>query len=96
MRLDLKDAFHLPVTFVGTCFTKRVVHGHRMVQSRINSFYLSNKGQWTHEVLKLEYVQLQKLSDHDLIILTIQLALPPPPNSRGKKSTYFKANTDML
>lgn len=43
MWLDLIDAFLLPKTFVGTCFTRRAVHGKPMDQSHIDCFYVRKR-----------------------------------------------------
>lgn len=66
-----------------------------MDQSCIDRFYVIDKGLWMHEILKLRYVQTQTLSNHDPIVLTIQLATPPIPIGQWK-STYFKANSSII
>lgn len=79
-RLDLTNAFTIPKIFVGTRFTRREIHEYRMDQSQLDRFYLSNKGQWICKILKLKHVQSQILSDHNPIILIVQLSPPPPPS----------------
>lgn len=92
---DLVDVFPLARIFIGTHFIQRAVHGHRLDQSQLDSFYLSDQGFWIHVVHRLEHVQNQTLSDHDPITLTIQLE---PHNTLGslKKTSYFKANPSIL
>lgn len=77
-RFDLTDAYFLPREFIGTRFTRRALHGHRLDQSRLDRFYISDKSHWIHAILSLEHVQKQTLSDHDPIILTVQLEPSPP------------------
>lgn len=77
-QLDLVDAFSLPKTFLGTRFTRWALHGQRMDQSRIDRFYISDKGHWLHAILKLEHVQSHALYDHDPILLIVQITPSPP------------------
>lgn len=55
-RLDLIDAYSLPRKFIDAHLTRQVAHGHRLDQSRLNRFYLSDKAQWLHIILSLEHV----------------------------------------
>lgn len=93
-RSDLTDSSLLH-QFLGTRFTGRTMHSHWMDQSRIDRFYMNDKAHWIFDILKLEHIQNQSLSDHDPILLTQQLAAPPGPSSIGKY-TYFKVNLDIL
>lgn len=65
-----------------------------MDQSHLGHFYVSDKGQWIHTILQQEHVQTQTLFDYDPILLTI--LLNPPEFIWHQKSTYFKANPNML
>lgn len=92
-RLDLVDAFTLPRTFIGTIFTCRAIHRHGMDQSQIDRFYIGEKTHWLHAILKLEHVQTQALSDHYAIILTVQIAPPPPLNHTREKIYILQSLT---
>lgn len=60
-----------------------------------NRFCISDKVHWIHEVIQLEHVQNQTLSDHDPIVLTLQITASPSSTS-VRKTTYFKANPELL
>lgn len=94
-KLDLVDAFPIAKSFVGTQFTRRALHGHRLDQSRLDRFYLSDQGFWVHAIHHLEHVQNQTLSDHDPIVLTIQLE-PLNLFASLKKTSYFKVNPSII
>lgn len=68
--LDLIDTYYLARNLLGTRFTRRLVHEHCLDQSRLDHFYINDKAKWIHVIIKLEHVQNQTLSDHDLILLT--------------------------
>lgn len=94
-RFDLVDALSIARTFRGTQFTRRSSHGEIIDQSRLDRFYLSDCGFWTHAIHRLEHIQDQTLSDHDPIILTNQTA-PQTTTSSLKKTSYFKDNPSIL
>lgn len=93
--LDLVDTFSIPWQFWGTRFTRQVVHGLKMDQSCTDHFYINEQGHWIHAVHTLEHVQKKSLSDHNPIVLTIQISLANAPHTL-KKSIFFKANPTIL
>lgn len=66
-----------------------------MDQSRLDRFYLSGKGHWLHSIIQLEHVQLQTLSDHDPIVLIVQI-VKLNQSTQHKMTTYFKASPKTL
>lgn len=95
MRFNMVDAFSIACTFRGTRFTRRSSHGDRIDQSWLERFNLKDCGFWIHAIHKLEHVQDETLSDHDPIILTIQIS-PYTTTSTLKKTSYVKANPSIL
>lgn len=94
-RFDLVDALQVTQTFIAIHFTKRSIHDDWLEQSRLDRFYATDCGFWIHDVHKLEHIQDQTLSDHDPIILMIQIA-PENSASGPRKSSYFKVNFGIL
>lgn len=94
--LDLVDAFSFPRLFVGTHFTQRAIHSARLDQSLLDRFCISDKAHRIHEILQLEHVQNQVLSNHDPIILTLQIGPSPQYHGGPKNSTFFKASPETL
>lgn len=94
IRFDLVVSFPPAHAFVGTRFTRWATHGTRMDQSWLDRFYLSDNGFWIQAILRLKHVQTQMLSNHDPILLTIQIA--PHHSIQRRKTSYFKANPRFL
>lgn len=46
--------------------------------------------------MSLEHVQSRTLSDHDPVLLTICIVAPPCRDMSPRKTTYFKANPNIL
>lgn len=92
----LADCFSLLGQVVGPRFTRREVRDIRLDQSRINRFYASDHGWWTVRLVELVHDPNQTLSDHDPILLKLQLIVPDPLEAHLKHSTYFKANPYIL
>jgi hypothetical protein len=92
---DMADAFNLVNKLEGPRFTRRGHHQGRLVQTRLDRFYLSTRGWWIASLKKLEHISDQALSDHDPAIL--HMAINHPVNTqRIRKSTHFKANLAVL
>jgi exonuclease III len=69
-RLNLQDAHLIAGKLDGALYTWRRTRGQRLVQSRINRFYVSDGGWWLDSIEKLQHDGAQALSDHDPIILS--------------------------
>lgn len=95
-RFGLLDAYTILDGAKGSRFTWRKVINDRLVQSRLDKFYLSVEGWWVRSFRSLIHVADQILSNHDPIRLLIQIDLPLYAPSSARKSSYFKANPLIL
>lgn len=94
-RFDLVDSFHCVCSFSGSRYTRWATHGDRLDQSRLDWFYLSDSGFWVHTLHSLQHIPSEALSDHDPIILTIEIESRNSATTLPK-SSYLKANPVVL
>jgi hypothetical protein len=95
-RFNLKDALFVTGKSDGVHHTWRHSRSGRLIQSRIDRFYLSNGGWWMDSIENLKHHGAQALSDHDPVILTFWLTSPFVTVSCIKKTSPFKANPAVL
>lgn len=94
--LNLHDAFDIIGKIDGALFTWRRVILGKLTQSRLDRFYFSDTGWWTHAIRRLTHDGGQALSDHDPIWVSFLLSPPPDTNTSMKKTSPFRANSAVL
>jgi endonuclease/exonuclease/phosphatase family metal-dependent hydrolase len=98
MLLALTDAFDL-TQVTGPRFTRRGFNStqqNQLTQSRLDRVYVGSHKTWIFKILELRHATETILSDHDPVILSLQLAPDPSSQYRYKKSSSFKANSIVL
>ncbi|KAL3686184.1 hypothetical protein R1sor_004206 [Riccia sorocarpa] len=88
-RNELVDAYLCAVTTNGGNFTRYAFCGNRYDQARLDRFYLTGGGQWTHLVQSVTHHTDQVVSDHVPISLHCQL-------TTDTSKTYHKMDCNLL
>ncbi|KAL3692700.1 hypothetical protein R1sor_006351 [Riccia sorocarpa] len=91
---DLVDTWLTACESTGPWYTRQVVHGARLDQSRIDRCYISERGEWIHTILKEDHDGSCSLSDH--IPITIQLKLIDVDTEGVRPTSYFKMNAKFM
>lgn len=95
-RFNLADALSLLCGVTRSYFTQRGVRGTRLDQYRIDRFYNNDQGWWLGHLVGLTHIADQPLSDHDLILLKLNVTIPNSEEAHLKWYGYFKANHTVL
>ncbi|KAL3689980.1 hypothetical protein R1sor_016289 [Riccia sorocarpa] len=90
----LVDAYFCAVSRHGGNFTRYAFCGKRYDHARLDRFYLTGAGQWTHLIERVQHHSDHVISDHTPITLTCQLA--PQQDGSRKLKTYFKMELQLL
>lgn len=69
----MMDALLILGIVEGSCFTRRKNHGGWLDQSHIDRMYISGLGWWPHQFILLKHIQMQGISDHDLVTLPMAI-----------------------
>lgn len=95
LRFDLADVYNiLEKRLTGSRFTWRQVRNGLLFESRLDRFYLSDKGWWIDKIGCLNHLGGSALSDHNPISLCFTMNVSSPL-TRGKVA-FFKANPNVV
>ncbi|KAL3687200.1 hypothetical protein R1sor_013509 [Riccia sorocarpa] len=87
---DLIDAYLCSVNTEGPRYTRQVIRGNRLDQSRLDRCYLNNSGEWIYHVANVKHDASLATSDHWPVI--VSLAHVPPGHTTVRKGSYYKMN----
>ncbi|KAL3677088.1 hypothetical protein R1sor_027036 [Riccia sorocarpa] len=96
MEWHLEDVFHITQTRSGPKYTRQVVMGDRLDQSRLNRAYISNNMNWVREVNRVAHDGGKALSDHHPVTLEFNILGQSSRWNRGKKTCYTKMDIDSM
>ncbi|KAL3698381.1 hypothetical protein R1sor_012457 [Riccia sorocarpa] len=92
-RWQLHDMFLMSSEQKGPLFTRQVVRGDRLDQSRLDRGYITRGGDWISAVKCAEHDGGEALSDHIPVEINIQLMRR---RLNRRKGTYLKMDVDTL
>ncbi|KAL3701000.1 hypothetical protein R1sor_019022 [Riccia sorocarpa] len=92
---DLTDTYIGAKTREGPLYTRQVVRGGRIDQSRLDRIYLTAGGKWIHMLVRIKHDGAVAISDHIPVVLDIQLH-KQRRRKRVRKNNYLKLDIDTL
>ncbi|KAL3677440.1 hypothetical protein R1sor_027388 [Riccia sorocarpa] len=91
---DLVDARLCASEAKGPHFTRQAWYGERFDQSRLDRFYITERGEWIHHIKKVEHQGARTLSDH--IPIKLEVVFRADRSTRRRKRSYFKMDERLL
>ncbi|KAL3682903.1 hypothetical protein R1sor_000925 [Riccia sorocarpa] len=92
---SLTDAYAIARTRTGPRYTRHVVRGRRLDQSRLDRVYLSNSASWLLAVNSILHDSKEALSDHYPVVVEANLS-NRVRKRRQKRDVYIKVDVDSL
>ncbi|KAL3701599.1 hypothetical protein R1sor_019621 [Riccia sorocarpa] len=91
---NLLDAYEIARSREGPRYTRQVLRGDRLDQSRLDRSYITGNADWIHQVVKVKHDGAEGLSDHIPVIITVQYS--KPSGRKLKRGSYTKMDAETL
>ncbi|KAL3680699.1 hypothetical protein R1sor_023655 [Riccia sorocarpa] len=93
-KYGLVDAYLCSATTTGGCFTRYAFCGQSYDQARLDRFYLTDGGIWTHLIKGVTHHTDQVVSDH--VPISLDCILQQQPTTDWIPKNYFKMDENLL